>query len=305
MKLSIVTTLYKSSLYIDDFYVRITKEAERITNDFEVIFVNDGSPDDCLEKAVAIYERDKRVRVIDLSRNFGHHKAIMTGLSHAKGDYVFLIDSDLEEEPELLGTFWRELSSLEDVDVIYGVQDRRKGGWFERWTGNVFYWLFNRLSNVKLPKNVLTARLTTKRYNDALVSHKDREIFLAALWVITGFKQQPLVVKKASHSQTTYSLSHRFALLATFVTSFSTVPLKIVLYSGFIISFLSMLFIIMIIVKKFAFGVAIEGWSSLIVSIWFLGGLILLSIGMVGIYISKIFTETKPRPYTIIKQIYE
>ena len=128
MKLSIVTTLYKSSPYIDEFYVRISKEAQKITNDYEIIFVDDGSPDDSLLKVVALYERDSRVKVVELSRNFGHHKAIMTGLSCAKGDFVFLIDSDLEEAPELLGSFWNELQKEDDLDVVYGVQEKRKGG---------------------------------------------------------------------------------------------------------------------------------------------------------------------------------
>jgi len=105
MKLSIVTTLYNSSDYIEGFYERITNTALKITGDYEIIFVNDGSKDDSLEKAVSLFQKDDRIKVIDLSRNFGHHRAIMTGLSHARGDYVFLIDSDLEEEPELLEEF--------------------------------------------------------------------------------------------------------------------------------------------------------------------------------------------------------
>jgi putative glycosyltransferase len=100
---------------------------------------HDGSPDDSLKKSIKLYNKDKKVKVIELSRNFGHHKAIMTGLSHAKGEFVFLIDVDLEEEPELLGRFWQELQNSDDVDVVYGVQENRKGGWFERWSGNLYY----------------------------------------------------------------------------------------------------------------------------------------------------------------------
>lgn len=305
MKLSIVTTLYKSEFYIAEFYKRIVKEAKKITLDYEIIFVNDGSPDNSLERAVGLFKKDSHVKVIDLSRNFGHHKAIMTGLSHAKGEYIFLIDSDLEEDPELLTVFWEKLNQEEDLDVIYGVQERRKGNWLEKFSGSLFYKLFNKLSNVKIPKNIVTARLTTKRYNDALIQHKEQEIFLAGLWVITGFKQLAVMIKKSSHSDTTYSIGHRFAVLANFVTSFSNTPLKAVLYSGFIISLFSFLFIIYIISRKIFSNIALEGWSSLIVSVWFLGGLILFSIGTIGIYISKIFIETKDRPYTVIKKKYE
>ena len=152
MKLSIVTTLYNSSDYIEGFYDRITNTALKITGDYEIIFVNDGSKDDSLEKAVSLFQKDDRIKVIDLSRNFGHHRAIMTGLSHARGDYVFLIDSDLEEEPELLDIFWKELGNSTGVDVIYGVQEKRKGGLFERISGWFFYRFFNMVSDFKISK---------------------------------------------------------------------------------------------------------------------------------------------------------
>ena len=143
MKLSIVTTLYKSSEYVEEFYKRITKEAKKITDDYEIIFVDDGSPDDSLKKCVSLHKQDQKIKVIELSRNFGHHKAIMTGLSYAKGDFVFLIDSDLEEDPEFLEIFWEELQSGEDLDVVYGLQKSRKGGWFEKFSGGLFYKVFN------------------------------------------------------------------------------------------------------------------------------------------------------------------
>lgn len=305
MKLSIVTTLYKSSLYVNEFYKRISVEASKITDDYEIIFVDDGSPDDSLQKAVALHQQDSKVVVIELSRNFGHHKAIMTGLSHAKGEYVFLIDSDLEEEPELLGKFWEELHKENDVDVIYGVQETRKGGWFEKWSGELFYKLFNKISHVDVPRNLITCRLTTQNYNKALVSHQEREIFLAGLWVISGFNQKSLLVKKLSHSETTYSFRHKLSLLFNSLTSFSNFPLKVVFYTGISISLLSFIYIIWIITRKLFFNVSLEGWSSLIVSVWFLGGLILLSLGVIGIYISKIFIETKQRPYTIERRKYE
>lgn len=305
MKLSIVTTLYKSSLYIDEFYERISREAKTIVDDYEIIFVDDGSPDDSLQKAVALYEKDSKVKVIELSRNFGHHKAIMTGLSHAKGEFVFLIDCDLEEEPELLGKFWEELHKEKDLDVVYGVQESRKGGWFEKWSGEIFYKLFNKISHINVPRNLITCRLTTQAYNQALVSHKEREIFLAGLWVISGFNQKSLLVQKLSHSETTYNFRHKISLLFNSLTSFSNFPLKVVFYTGISISSLSFIYITWIIFRKLFFNVALEGWSSLIVSVWFLGGVILASLGMIGIYISKIFIEVKQRPYAIVRKKYE
>src|SRR3954467_2021177 len=145
MDLSIVTTLYRSALHLEEFHRRVRAPAEKITSDYEIIFVNDGSPDNSLGIALSIYERDDRVRVIDLSRNFGHHKAMMTGLTHARGDLVFLIDSDLEEDPELLASFGEAMSQT-GADVVYGVQRGRRGGLVERWSGRLFFTIFNWLS---------------------------------------------------------------------------------------------------------------------------------------------------------------
>ena len=137
MRLSIVTTLYRSAPFIREFYRRVSAAASTVTGEYEIIFVNDGSPDESLELATQIVDKDSRVRVVDLSRNFGHHRAIMTGLGYARGDRVLVIDCDLEEEPEHLEQFWREMEAG-DADVIYGVQSDRKGRWLERVSGRVF-----------------------------------------------------------------------------------------------------------------------------------------------------------------------
>jgi putative glycosyltransferase len=303
MDLSIVTTLYYSAPYLEEFCARIKAEAEKITHDYEIIFVNDGSPDNALDIAVVLYEKDNRVRVIDLSRNFGHHKAIMTGLAHARGSLVFLIDSDLEEEPELLGKFYNEINNS-GTDVVYGVQRTRKGGFFERISGSIFYKVFNWLSIYPIPQNLITVRLMSHRYVVSLVQHEDREICLSGLWAITGFKQVPLVVDKHSKSDSTYNLSRKISNFVNAITSFSNKPLVYIFYLGCVIIFFSTIFAVYIIMRKLFYGV-LSGWASLIVSIWLFGGLILLCMGIIGIYLSKIFMETKRRPYTIIRRIYE
>lgn len=303
-KLSIVTTLYKSSSSVNEFYERITEEASKITDEYEIIFVDDGSPDDSLEKCISLHQQDRKVKVIELSRNFGHHKAIMTGLSHAKGDFVFLIDSDLEEEPELLEKFWEELHKEKGLDVVYGVQESRKGGWFEKLSGEIFYKIFNKISHIDVPRNLTTCRLTTKKYNASLIKFKEQELFLGGLFTITGFKQKSYSIKKLSHSPTTYNLKLKFSMLINSLTSFSNFPLKFIFYLGGLISIISFLFITYIFARKFLFDIQLEGWTSLIISIWFLGGLILLSIGTIGIYLSKVFIETKKRPYTIVRKFY-
>src|ERR1051325_4406526 len=180
MRLSIVTTLYRSAPYIGEFCRRAGEAAARITDDYEIVLVNDGSPDDSLAVAVAAYERDPHIRVIDLSRNFGHHRAMMTGLAHARGDRVFLLDADLEQQPELLPQFAAEMERS-GADVVYGVQSKRTGGLGERVIGSLYYKLFNFLSSTEIPANIVTMRLMTRRYVAALVRHREREILIGGL----------------------------------------------------------------------------------------------------------------------------
>lgn len=304
MKLSIVTTLYQSAEFIKAFHKRASVAAKNLVGeDYEIIMVNDGSPDNSLEMAIQITEQDSRVVLIDLSRNFGHHKAMMTGLAHAKGELIFLIDSDLEEDPEYLLSFCEQMKS-DSCDVVYGVQKKRKGGWFERYSGRWFYLFFRALTGIQLPENVLTARLMTRRYVEALLRHEEREIFMAGLWHITGFDQQPQTVKKHNTSKTTYTLRKKMSLLINSVTSFSNVPLISIFHIGVLISIFSLVYIGYLIVNKLFLATPLSGWTSIMASIWLIGGMVISFIGVVGIYISKMFSETKQRPYTIVRQIY-
>jgi putative glycosyltransferase len=303
MNISIVSTLYQSAAYIDEFYRRITDTAVKLTDDYEIILVNDGSPDDSLDRAVRLSELDGKVSVVDLSRNFGHHKAIMTGLAHTRGDLVWLIDSDLEEEPEWLLRFAEQMRR-ERCDVVYGVQEHRKGGLFERWSGVWFYRFFRFFTGLDLPKNIVTARLMTRRYVDSLIRFDEREVFLAGLWHITGFVQQPQTVKKYHSSSTTYTLRRKVSVLVNSITSFSNAPLVAIFYFGAFICFLASLGISYLVIRWIFLSKPPSGWTSTIVSVWLIGGMVISFVGVVGIYLSKVFSETKRRPYTIIRQIY-
>lgn len=304
MKLSIVATLYQSAPYVTEFYQRITVAARQLAgDDYEIVLVNDGSPDHSLDLAVEIAHRDTHVIVVDLSRNFGHHKAMMTGLGYARGASVFLIDSDLEEEPEWLTRFAEQMNR-ESCDVVYGVQEKRKGNWFERWSGQWFYQLFRILTGLQLPQNVVTARLMSRRYVEALLRHQEREVFMAGLWHITGFVQAPHTVRKHSTSDTTYTFRRKMSLLVNSVTSFSNAPLVSIFYIGVSISAFAVLYISYLVTHWLFFARPLSGWTSVMASIWLLGGMIISFIGIVGIYLSKIFSETKQRPYTIVRQIH-
>lgn len=304
MKLSIVATLYNSSTHVLEFYKRVSDSAQKIAgNDYEIILVNDGSPDNSLDIAVEITKSDSKVIVIDLSRNFGHYKAIMTGLAHTKGRQVFLIDSDLEEDPEWLNSFATQMGKKK-CDVVYGTQKKRKGKFFERLSGGLFYWFFNIVSGVDIPANAVTARLLSRRYVDALLLHDEREIFLAGLWQITGFTQIPYIVDKHHSSRTTYTFRRKISVFVDSITSFSNTPLIAIFYIGATISCLSIFYIIYLLINWYYLAEPQPGWTSVIASLWLLGGMIISFIGVIGIYLSKVFSETKRRPSTIIRQIY-
>ncbi|OFZ96118.1 MAG: glycosyl transferase [Betaproteobacteria bacterium RIFCSPLOWO2_02_67_12] len=303
MRLSIVTTLYNSAPHVREFYERTRRAAARLTEDFEIVFVNDGSPDDAFAQVIELQRGDARVVGVDLSRNFGHYKAIMTGLGFCRGERVFLIDSDLEEDPELLAEFSAQMDAR-GCDVVYGVQAGRKGGWFERASGALFWRLFNWLSPVRVPANLITARLMTRRYVRNLVRFRDQEVFLAGLWQITGFEQVPLSVTKGSRGHSNYTLRRKFAVLVNSITSFSNLPLVLIFYVGLAISASAFGYIVYLVARWSAQEQPVLGWTSVIASVWLLGGLIISFLGVIGIYLSKVFIESKRRPYTVIRKVW-
>jgi len=304
MRLSIVATLYQSSSYISEFYKRTSTVAKQLVGEnYEIILVNDGSSDNSLDHAVQLTESDSHVVVVDLSRNFGHHKAIMTGLNYTNGDRIFLIDSDLEEEPEWLIDFADQMAN-EKCDVVYGVQEQRKGGLIERWSGQWFYRIFNILTNMTLPENVAIARLMTRRYVDALLRHEEREVFIGGIFYITGFKQHPKIVNKHNTSETTYTFRKKMSLVVNSVTSFSNAPLISIFYVGIFLTLFVSIYIAYLLFNWMFLATPLSGWTSVMASIWLLGGMSISFIGVIGIYLSKIFSEIKQRPYTIVRQIY-
>jgi putative glycosyltransferase len=300
--LSVVTSLYGSAATLEAFHREASAAASRLTSDYELILVNDGSPDNSLQIALEIRRRDPRTRIIDLSRNFGHHKALMTGLARARGDLVFLLDSDLEEDPAWLASF-REVMASTGADVVYGVQSSRKGGLFERMAGAVYYRIFNQLLTHPFPRNVVTARLMTRRYVQALVQHRDQEICLAGLWMMTGFDQRPVTIVKKNNRRSSYSVRRRLSVLINAITSFSNRPLIYIFQIGMFVIALSLAAGMFLLYRGLTRGsTGVPGWASIMISIWFLGGLTIFCIGIIGIYLAKVFTETKDRPYTVIRE---
>lgn len=301
-KISIVTTLYKSAAYVEEFYEKCIQQTESFS-DYEIVFVNDGSPDNSYQIAAKIAESNNKVKVVNLSRNFGHHKAIMTGLNYATGDHIFLIDVDLEEDPSILKEYWDRYNSSEDIEHVFGSQIERKGNIFERVNGKIFYKLFNMLSGVKIAPNIITARLMSRRFVNSLLEFKEKEIFIAGLCVLNGYESSELKITKASSSKSSYSLSKRISLLINGITSFSAKPLYLIFYLAITVLIASLVMIGYVVFLKLSYNTIVDGWTSLMIAILLMSGLILFCIGIVAIYISKLFNELKPRPYVIVKNI--
>jgi len=308
MKISIITTLFYSANYIYKFVSRTTSALNNIgVADYEIILVNDGSPDNSLDLVIELQKTNEKILIIDLSRNFGHHKAIFAGLENSSGDYVFLIDCDLEEDPLLLIDFWDEMQKkTTDVDVIYGIQNKRKGNFFEKITGRFFYKFLNFFLNINYPADSLTARLMSRKYVDAVIKHKEKSIDLWGIFVLSGFKQIAMPSVKLSKGTTTYTLKRKISIAIETITSLSYKPLYLIFLIGLIIFVLSCFYILYIIYLHLFYDMsAISGWSSLIASVWFIGGLTILLLGIMSIYLSKLFIEVKNRPLYIIKKIYK
>ena len=303
MKLSAVTTLFHSYPFIEEFYQRITAEIKKITDDYEIIFVNDGSPDNSTEVVLQLQESDASVILIELSKNFGHHKAMMTGLRFAEGDYIFMIDSDLEEDPELLSAFWQQLQDSKDTDVVYAVQKKRKGSWFEKVSGKLYYTLFSTLSTTKYPVNTLTARIMSRRYLEALKGFEEKEADLWGLFVLTGFKEERIMVNKKHKGKSTYTLRRKIGVTIDTITTLTHRPLYLIIVVGLIVTIASIVNAFVLAIIYFRTG-DVSSQKIIIGSIWLMGGFILTALGIISIYLSKMFLEVKNRPLSIIRKIY-
>ncbi|HOX26189.1 MAG TPA: glycosyltransferase family 2 protein [Candidatus Krumholzibacteria bacterium] len=303
MDLSIVTTLYQSEAFVAAFHARVTAAARSLSDRWELIYVVDGATDGSLREACRVAAGDPHVVVVELARNFGHHPAIMAGLARARGERVFLVDVDLEEPPELLLPFWAALDGG-DWDVVFGQQARRKGGTWERWSGAVFYRLFNRLSGLDLPPSLLTVRLMRRRYVDALLQYREREFCFGPVAAHAGFRQRALPVVKGSRPGSTYTFARKLALTLRAVTSFSDRPLTLLAVLGLAILLLSGAALGWALLTRFALGRPVPGFTSLLISIWFLGGLSVFAIGVTGLYVGRVFREVKGRPSVLVRAVH-
>jgi putative glycosyltransferase len=289
---------------VPEFYRRCREAALRLTPDYEFVFVDDGSPDNAAHAVEQLAAADPRVRLVQLSRNFGQHPAMLEGLRQTTGDYVFLLDADLEDEPEWLDRFYTTLTTHPDQpDVVYGYMQDRKGAWFERVSGSLFYGLMRLIGAVELPPNVQALRLMRREYVQALDAFGERHLWLAAVMQLAGFRQLGLPVEKRSRGSSSYTSTKRMRQALDAVLSFSNQPLVLISLLGSGIMLVAFGVLIWLLVKKFLLEHDIEGYASLMASVWFLGGLITMAIGITGLYVGKVFIEVKRRPRVIVRRV--
>lgn len=299
---SIVSTLYKSSGTCEQFLTRVLESTKRLTNSFEIIIVDDGCPEKSGDLLIQSFSNQSlAVRIVKLSKNFGHHHAMMTGLSLCQGEYIFLIDSDLEEPPELIGSFYEKLITS-NADVIYGVQNTRKGDFFERVTGSIFYNFYNMLCSNTLPKNVSVVRLMKRKYVDALLRMQERNLFMAGAWSYIGFHQLPYIFRKGSRNKSTYSLNKKINQLISAIISYSAKPLDLIALIGSAVVLLGILLLVWLTLSYLIQGDTPPGFMMIICTQLLGFGILLIFQGIIAQYTKVIFFEIKSRPTDIVRE---
>ncbi len=274
---------------------------------FEICYVNDGSSDGTLAELFKICEADKRVIVINLSRNFGKEAAMTAALDHAGGDAVIILDADLQDPPELIPELlriWQE----QDADVVYGQRTSRLGEtWLKKFTAASFYKVINMISRVDIPRNTGDFRLMNRRAVDALRGLREKHRFMKGLFAWIGYKQVPLTYQRQPRAagRTHWDYLKLWNLSLEGITGFSMTPLRLATIFGIMISIFAFLYGVYIIVHTIMSGSDVPGYPSLMVMVTFLSGIQMMTIGILGEYIGRIFNETKDRPLYLIDKIYK
>lgn len=302
-KISVVIPMYYEEEVAQECYNRTSKVLQNLNKyEYEIIFVNDGSKDKTLEILEDIAKQDNNVKIISLSRNFGHQAAVTCGLRYTTGDAVVIMDADMQDPPEVIDEM---IKLWEDGnEVIYAKRKIRKGETaFKLFTAKMFYKVLNGLSDVDIPKDTGDFRLADRKVIDVINSLPEHNKFLRGLFSWVGFKQTPLEYERNERfaGKTKYPLKKMLKLASDGITSFSTKPLKILGILGMISVSISIIILIYALISYiFNLNQLTAGWTSLMVTITFLGGMQLLSIWLISEYIGKIYDESKGRPEYII-----
>ncbi|MBM3267170.1 MAG: glycosyltransferase family 2 protein [Candidatus Sericytochromatia bacterium] len=301
--LSVVVPIFNEEAIVPELHSRLTSALGAIGETYEVLLINDGSRDRSLDLMRAAAAADSRVRVVDLSRNFGHQIAITAGMDYARGKAVVVIDADLQDPPEVIAKLvarWRE-----GYQVVYAVREHRVGETaFKKVTAAAFYRLIRRITNVDIPVDTGDFRLMDRSVVDALKRIREKHRFVRGLVSWVGFRQTGVTYVRQERfaGETKYPLRKMLKFAFDGITSFSFVPLQMATYLGFAVSGLSFLAICWVLVETLVFHETVQGWSSLMVAVLFLGGIQLMTIGLIGEYVGRIYDEVKGRPLYLVRE---
>jgi dolichol-phosphate mannosyltransferase len=304
-EVSVVIPIYNEAENIPALYERLIAVLNGIKLNFEIVFVDDGSTDQSIESLNEIGRSDKRVMVIELARNFGHQVAITAGLDYARGRAVAVMDADLQDPPEILPQFVDKW--CEGHDVVYAVREHRKEGWLKRTSYTVFYRLLRYIAHIEIPLDTGDFCIMDRRVVELLKSMPERNRFVRGIRSWVGLKQVGLPFERhARHAGTSkYTVGRLMLLALDGLISFSYVPLRLISALGFSVSLLSLVLAVFFFVKKLVYGLSPPGYASLIVSIFFLAGIQLITLGVIGEYIGRIFEEAKRRPMYVLRRMPE
>ncbi len=305
MKLSIVIPVYNEEGNISLIYDRIYKTMKKIKINYEIIFINDGSTDKSYDIMKSINKNDKKVKLINFSRNFGHHIAVTAGMDYATGDAVVLMDCDLQDPPELIPDLIKKWE--EGYKIIYTTGQYLKNiSFFKRITSKLFQKILMKITNINIPFGSGIFSLIDKKVLDNLRLIRERHRFIKGLIGWLGFKQTKVeyIREKRHTGQTKYKLGKMILLAIDSITAFSISPLRIATYFGFFISGISLCYGIYLIIGRIFFNKFLisMGWPSIMIAILFLGGVQLITLGIIGEYIGRIYNETKRRPLYVISE---
>lgn len=301
--LSIIVPMYNEEEAMDGFFKRVQRVLQTVTPSYEIICVNDGSRDMTLARLRQAAERDERIKVVNLSRNFGKEVALSAGLDHATGDAVIPIDADLQDPPEVIPLMiakWRAGAKL----VLAKRRDRSSDSWLKRVTANGAYWLFSKLTHPRIPQNVGDFRLMDREVVQAIKRLPERSRFMKGLFAWIGYEAEVVEydreARSAGETKWNYWKLWNFALDG--ITSFSSLPLRVWSYLGFGVSLFAMAYLGFTVAKTMIFGLDVPGYASLMSVILFFNGILLVGIGVIGEYLARIFTEVKARPLYIVSE---
>ncbi len=303
--LSVVLPCYNEADNLDYLFDRLGSVLRGVGLPYELICVNDGSRDHTLRRLIDHQQRDPAIKVLDLSRNFGKEIALTAGIDASRGLAVIPIDADLQDPPELIPEMvarWQE-----GFDVVYAVRRTRQGeSWLKRLTARGFYQVIDRLSTVAIPRNTGDFRLMDRRVVEAIGLMRERTRFMKGIFAWVGYRQTAIYYDRAPRHQgkTTWNYWKLWNLAVEGITSFSSLPLRIWSYVGVVLSLIAMLYALVIVFVTLVYGVSVAGYASLMVVVLFLGGIQLISLGVMGEYLGRIFEETKQRPLYLVRDRY-